>query len=90
MAQQKRCHKRKSVVVNMNILAHLIYLSISTGRMTNFEKALNDLLSTVPLSLCNAEESLYKTCKNKLAKILMSKSNEENSIVKAIPERYCT
>ena len=43
------------------------------------KKALNDLLSTVQLSLFTADGSVRQTSKNKLGQILKSKSNEENT-----------
>ena len=43
------------------------------------KKALNDLLSTVQLSLFSADGSVRQTSKNKLGQILKSKSNEENT-----------
>ena len=40
---------------------------------------MNDLLSTVQLSLFTADGSVRQTSKNKLGQILKSKSNEENT-----------
>ena len=47
--------------------------------MIIFGKALNYPLSIVSLGLFNADWSICKASKNKLAPILMSKSNEENT-----------
>ena len=45
----------------------------------NFENAFNYHFSTIPLSLSNANGSVRKTSKKKLAYILMSELNEENT-----------
>ena len=47
--------------------------------MIDFEEALNHSISTVPLSIFNADESVCKASKKILASIFMSKSNEENT-----------
>ena len=47
--------------------------------MIDFEEALNHSISTVPLSIFNADESVRKASKKILASIFMSKSNEENT-----------
>ena len=74
---KKNSSTKKSVDVNRDILAHLLYLSNNKGKIIDFGKALEYPLSTVPLSLCNANGSMRKTNKSKLSQIIMSKSNEE-------------
>ena len=45
----------------------------------DFKKVLNHSLVTAPVSLFDTDGSARKTSKNKLAPILMSKSNKENA-----------
>ena len=47
--------------------------------MISFEEFLNYPLSTALLGLCNPDRSVHKVKKNKLAQILMSNSNKENT-----------
>ena len=55
------------------------HLQLPFSKSFSNKKALNDLLSTVQLSLFSADGSVRQTSKNKLGQILKSKSNEENT-----------
>ena len=55
------------------------HLQLRFSKSFSNKKALNDLLSTVQLSLFSADGSVHQTSKNKLGQILKSKSNEENT-----------
>ena len=71
-----------------SLMSFFVYKSFTLGYscsfrkaspMINFEETLNHPLSNVPLTLFNADGSVYMASKNKLAAILMSNSNEENT-----------
>ena len=70
---------KKSIDVNRDILAKLLSISIKQEKKIDFEKALTHPLSEVPLSLCNADGSMRKTNKSKLAKNILSRIIEESS-----------
>jgi hypothetical protein len=74
---KKKAQIKKNVEVNRDILARLIYLSNSSGRIIDFEKVLTYPLSNVPLSLCNPNGAMRKTNKSKLSQLLLSKTNRE-------------
>ena len=92
-AKDKMCdfyfqNKDLDIIAHKPDCPHLCYKSfphgyycsfLKTSPMMNFENAFNYPLSTIPLSLSNANGSVRKTSKKKLAYILMSELNEENT-----------
>ena len=69
---------KRSVDVNRDILARLLYLSNASERVIDFEKALTYPLSEVPLSISNADGSMRKTVKSKLSKLILSRCTDNN------------
>ena len=77
--KKTRMKNKKSVDVNRDILARLLYISTKKGKTIDFEKALRYPLSEVPLSICSADGSIRKTNKSKLAKLLLSRIGDNTS-----------
>ena len=59
-----KSNKSKTMEVNRDILGKLLSISIRKGRVVDFEKALEYLLSTVPLNIFNADGTMRKTNKS--------------------------
>ena len=62
--------KTKTAEVNRNILSTLIFHEIKTGKLIDYEKALQYPLSPVPLSICHPDGNRRTTEKSKLKDIL--------------------
>lgn len=77
----RKVKEKNAAEVNRDILARLLYLSSKASKVIDFEKALTYPLSDVPLSLCNADGSMRKTSKSKLANKILSQSNEQTHAV---------
>lgn len=67
----------KTIEVNRDILSKLLSIAIKQDKKIDFEKSLEYPLSEVPLSICNADGSMRKTCKSKLSKAILSRTNSE-------------
>ena len=74
----KNAPVRRNVEVNRDILARLMYLSCTESKVIDFKAALEYPLSDLPLSLCNADGTMRKTSKSKLANLILSTSNDQN------------
>ena len=70
-------NKRRVFNVNRDILAKLLSISVRKGKTIDFEKALKYPLGDIPLSLANADGTMRKTNKRKLAKIILSRMETE-------------
>ena len=66
----KRNNKTKSINVDRNILGALVSYSIQSEKAVDREKALEFPLSSVPLSIANADGSRRQTSKSKLMEVL--------------------
>ena len=72
MANKTTTSNNKSIEVNRDILGRLLSISLKESKTTDFVKALHCPLCEVPLSLANADGTVRKTNKNKLANIIIS------------------
>ena len=72
----------KIVEVNHNFLATLLCYNMETGKAINFANALKYPLSSVPLSIGNADDTKRKTNKSTLQKIILKHSS--NNVVPEI------
>ena len=62
--------KTKTAEVNRNILSTLIFYEMKTGKLIDYEKALQYPLTPVPLSICHPDGNRRTTGKSKLKDIL--------------------
>ena len=65
----KKDGKLKSIEVNRNIIGNLLALSVKTGQLIDFNKALEFPLCTIDLNLSNPDGSRRSTQKIKLTEI---------------------
>ena len=72
MAKKTTTSNNKSIEVNRDILGRLLCISLREGKTIGFVKALHYPLCEVPLSLANADGSMRKTNRSKLANIIIS------------------
>ena len=73
-AKKTTTSNNKSIEVNRDILGRLLFISLKESKTIDFVKALHYPLCKVPLSLTNADGTMKKTNKSKLAKIIISKT----------------
>ena len=73
-AKKTTTSNNKSIEVNRDILGRLLFISLKESKTIDFVKALHYPLCKVPLSLTNADGTMRKTNKSKLAKIIISKT----------------
>ena len=64
--QTEQSTQVKTIEANRNILASLLSLSVKTGQVIDFEKALKYPLSSIHLSLANPDGARRTTAKSKL------------------------
>ena len=65
-AKVDRNNKLRSIEVNRDILSWFVNLSVSSGMVINYKKAMEYPLSPVPLSIATAEGGRCTTSKSKL------------------------
>ena len=71
-AKKTTTSNNKSTEVNRDILGRLLSISLKESKTTDFVKALHYPLCEVPLSLANADGTMRKTNRSKLANIIIS------------------
>ena len=72
IAKKTTTSNNRSIEVNRDILGRLLCISLREGKTIGFVKALHYPLCEVPLSLANADGSMRKTNRSKLANIIIS------------------
>ena len=77
-------NKAKTIEVNRNIIGNLLSFTVKTGRVIDFEKALQYPLSSIPLSISHPDGSRRETAKSKLKGIIvgynMNEEKPENEV----------
>ena len=72
MARKTTTSNNKSIEVNRDVLGKLLSISLKESKPIDFVKALPYPLCEVPLSFANADGTMTKTNKSKLANIIIS------------------
>ena len=71
MTKKTTTSNNMSIEVNRDIFGRLLSISSKESKSIDFVKALPYPLSEVPLSLANADDTIRKTNKSKLANIII-------------------